>query len=45
MIATVLPLADHPLVTAIPFFVPVLILTVGVLVLAIRERRRRRREG
>jgi cytochrome c-type biogenesis protein CcmH/NrfF len=42
---TVLPLAHHGLLVAIPFVVPVLALTLGVLVLAVRERRRREREG
>ncbi len=45
MTAALLPLADHSLLVAIPFIVPVLVLTLGVLVLAIRERRRREREG
>lgn len=36
-----LPLAHHPLVLALPFVIPVLVLTLGVLVLAVRERRRR----
>jgi cytochrome c-type biogenesis protein CcmH/NrfF len=44
MTATLLPLAHHGLV-AIPFVVPVLALTLGVLVLAVRERRRREREA
>lgn len=33
--------AHHPLFVALPFVAPVLILTLGVLVLALRERRRR----
>lgn len=41
MIAILVPFAHHPLVTAIPFVVPVLTLTVAVVVLAVRERRRR----
>jgi hypothetical protein len=40
-----LPLAHHALLVAVPFVVPVLAMTLGVLVLAIRERRRREREG
>jgi len=41
--AAIVPVAHHSLLVAIPFVAPVLILTAGVLVLAIRERRRRER--
>ena len=37
--------ADHPLITAIPFVVPALVLSVGIAVLALRERRRGRRQS
>ena len=40
-----LPVAHHTLLVALPFVIPVLVLTLGVLVLAIRERRRRGREA
>lgn len=43
MIATLVPLAHHSLLVALPFVAPVLALTAAVLVLAIRERRRRER--
>jgi len=43
--ATIVPLAHHSLLVALPFVVPVLALTLGVFVLAVRERRRREREG
>jgi hypothetical protein len=42
-LAAILPMAHHSLVVALPFVAPVLVLTAGVLVLAIRERRRRDR--
>lgn len=42
--AVVVPLAHHLLV-ALPFFIPVLVLTLGVFVLALRERRRRKHGG
>ena len=38
-----LPLADHPLITAIPFVVPALLLFAGIAVIAFRDRRNRRR--
>lgn len=41
MIETALPLAHHPLVVALPLVIPALTVTLGVLVLSIRERRRR----
>jgi len=40
-----LPLAHHALVVALPFVLPVVILTLGVTVFAFRERRRREREA
>jgi hypothetical protein len=43
MSAAIVPLAHHSLLVALPFVAPVLVLTAGVLVLAIRERRRRER--
>ena len=39
----VILLAHHPLLASLPFVVPVLALTAGVIVLAVRERRRRAR--
>ena len=42
--AVLVPLAHHPLFVALPFVLPVLVLTLGVAVLAFRERRRRERE-
>jgi Flp pilus assembly protein TadB len=45
VIATLVPLAHHSLLVALPFVVPVLALTLGVLALAVRERRRRDRAG
>ena len=45
MSAAFVPLAHHSLLVALPFVVPVLVLTLGVFVLAVRERRRREREG
>lgn len=45
MSAALVPLAHHGLLVALPFFAPVLALTFGVLVLAVRERRRRQGEG
>jgi hypothetical protein len=41
--AVIVPLAHHSLLVALPFVAPVLMLTAGVLVLAVRERRRRER--
>lgn len=43
--AVVLPVAHHAMVIALPFVIPVLAMTLGVLVLALRERRRRERES
>jgi len=43
--AVVVPVAHHAMVIALPFVIPVLAMTLGVLVLALRERRRREREG
>lgn len=43
--AVLVPLAHHALIVALPFVIPVLAMTTGVLVLALRERRRRGREG
>lgn len=43
--AALIPLAHHSLLVALPFVIPVLAMTLGVLVLALRERRRREREG
>jgi hypothetical protein len=40
-----LPLADHALVTAIPFVVPALLVFVGIGVIAFRDRRERRRSA
>ena len=34
--------ADHPLITAIPFVVPAVIVSAGLLLMALRERRRSR---
>ena len=45
MSTALLPLAHHSLLIALPFVVPVVALTIGVAVLAVRERRRREREG
>ena len=45
MSLALLPLAHHALLIAIPFVLPVLVLTLGVTVFALRERRRREREG
>jgi hypothetical protein len=45
MSAVLVPLAHHAIVVALPFVVPVLVLTAGVAALAVRERRRRDREG
>lgn len=36
-------IAHHPIVTAIPFVVPLLVVVVGVAVLSLRDRRQRRR--
>jgi membrane protein DedA with SNARE-associated domain len=44
MSAVLVPLAHHALLIALPFVVPVLVLTLGVAALAFRERRRRERE-
>lgn len=41
MSPVVFPIAHHALLSALPFALPVLSLTVAVLVLALRERRRR----
>ena len=38
MTATLLPVAHHALVTAIPFVVPMVVIVTGLLVLALRER-------
>jgi hypothetical protein len=45
MSGTMVPLAHHALLIALPFVMPVLALTLGVTVFAFRERRRREREG
>ncbi len=42
--AVLVPVAHHAVWVALPFVIPVLVMTAGVLVLAIRERRRRERE-
>lgn len=39
MIGSVLLLADHGLITAIPFVVPALVLAAGLVVLIVRDRR------
>ena len=38
-------LAHHPLFTAIPFVVPMLVVVIGVAVLSIRDRRQRRHQS
>jgi hypothetical protein len=43
--ALLIPVAHHAVWVALPFVIPVVAMTAGVLVLAIRERRRREREG
>lgn len=46
MTALVLPLADHgDIVTALPFFLPALLIAGGLTTLFARERLRRRRDG
>lgn len=45
MSAALLPLPHHGLLVAVPFALPVLVLTLGIAALALRERRRREREG
>lgn len=45
MTPVLVPIAHHALLIALPFFVPVVIVTLGVLALALRERRRRERGG
>lgn len=42
--ALLVPLAHHTLLVALPFVIPVLVLTIGIAGLALRERRRRERE-
>jgi hypothetical protein len=43
--ATVLPLAHHPLVTALPFVVPMLLIVGGLCFLAMRDRIGRRADS
>jgi hypothetical protein len=37
---SVVPIADHGLVVAIPFVIPMLVIVLGIVVLALRDRAR-----
>jgi hypothetical protein len=40
-----IPLAHHPVVESLPFFLPMLVVVAGIAVLTLRDRRQRRRES
>ncbi len=40
-----IPLAHHPIVESLPFFLPMLVVVAGIAVLTLRDRRRRRQQG
>ena len=41
----IIPLADHPLITAVPFVLPGFLVFAGIAFIAIRDRHQRRRRA